>query len=55
MSLLDMNEPDEADERRRDGPSQPVDQRGNPVLPPSKLSAIQRFGVLQRWFRSDAE
>jgi len=55
MSLLDMNEPDEADERRRDDPSQPVDQRGNPVLPPSKLSAIQRFGVLQRWFRSDAE
>src|SRR6266404_6603997 len=55
MSLLDTNEPDTNDDEQRQLPGQPTDQRGNPVLPPSKLTAEQRFRVLKRWFQSDAE
>lgn len=33
----------------------PTDQKGQPILPPSKMSAAGRFKVLQRWMRADAD
>lgn len=54
MSLIDVDD----DYVSPDGQATkdvPTDQRGNPIMPPSKMTPGGRFRVLQKWVRADAQ
>lgn len=54
MSLVDVDN-DYVSPTGRPDKNVPIDSRGNPVMPPSKMSKTGRFGVLKRWVRADAQ